>query len=288
MVPELGKYCFSRLAIIANTIQTVVLPNGEIIKTRQRSRKSSAGFDTTKLFIGAEGTLGIITEGMFSPSFSLALLITFSIATIRLTPLLPTNVAVVQFPSVKHATEAVVEVMNKGVGIQCVELVDEVFMKATNKLGMSKRKWPEKDSLFFKLQGPTPASLAESGKIVQEVVKKYGGSNFQLARNEVEAEELWSDRKNAHFAGLALYPGATGWPTDVCVPVSKLPELVMGTQKDLQERGLVSSVIGHVGDGNFHAMILFKTEEEKRLAKEAVALMVDRAIALEGTCTSSY
>ena len=96
-------------------------------------------------------------------------------------------------------------------------------MKATNKLGMSKRKWPEKDSLFFKLQGPTPASLAESGKIVQEVVKKYGGSNFQLARNEEEAEELWSDRKNAHFAGLALVPGATGWPTDVwCVGAPSL------------------------------------------------------------------
>ncbi|PPQ68693.1 hypothetical protein CVT24_007578 [Panaeolus cyanescens] len=250
---------------------TVVLPSGEVIKTRQRSRKSSTGFDTTKLFIGAEGTLGIVTE-----------------VTIRLTPLLPTTVAVVQFPDVQKATEAVIDVLKTGVGIQCVELVDNVFMAATNKYGMSKRKWPEKDSLFFKFQGPTPASLKESAAITKKIVEKHGGTGFQLARNDQEASDLWADRKNAHYSGLAYVEGSKGWPTDVCVPISKLPQLLYETKEDIAQSGLVSTIVGHVGDGNFHAMILFKTEEEKEIAKELVKRMVKRAIALDGTCTGEH
>ncbi|KAF8965864.1 FAD-linked oxidase-like protein [Flammula alnicola] len=250
---------------------TVVLPSGEVIKTRRRSRKSSAGFDMTKLFIGAEGTLGIVTE-----------------VTIRLAPLLPTTVAVVQFPDVQKATEAVVEVMNTGVGIQCVELVDDVFMSAVNKYGMSKRRYPVADSLFFKFQGPTAASLRETAAIVKRVVEKHGGTGFELARNDDEAEELWADRKNAHYAGLALGPkGSKGWPTDVCVPVSNLPQLVYETKRDIAEAGMVSTIVGHVGDGNFHAHILFTTEEKAK-AKELVHRMVKRAIALDGTCTGEH
>ncbi|KIM37222.1 hypothetical protein M413DRAFT_77359 [Hebeloma cylindrosporum] len=250
---------------------TVVLPSGEVIKTRRRSRKSSAGFDTTKLFIGAEGTLGIITE-----------------VTIRLAPVLPTTVAVIQFPNVQKATEAVVDVMNTGVGIQCVELVDDMFMSATNKHGVSKRKWPEKDSLFFKFQGPTPASLKESAMIVRKIVEKHGGTGFQLARNDEEAAELWADRKNAHYAGLALIKDSQAWPTDVCVPVSKLPELLYDTKRDIANVGLISTIVGHVGDGNFHALILFKTEEEKQKAKDVVRRMVKKAISLDGTCTGEH
>ncbi|KAF9049072.1 FAD-linked oxidase-like protein [Panaeolus papilionaceus] len=250
---------------------TVVLPSGEVIKTRRRSRKSSTGFDTTKLFIGAEGTLGIVTE-----------------VTIRLAPLLPTTVAVVQFPNVEKATEAVIDVLKTGVGIQCVELVDNIFMAATNKYGMSKRKWPEKDSLFFKFQGPTPASLKETAAITKKIVEKHGGTGFQLARNEQEASELWADRKNAHYSGLAFVEGSKGWPTDVCVPISKLPQLLYETKEDIKESGLVSTIVGHVGDGNFHAMILFRTEEEKEIAKGLVKRMVKRAIALDGTCTGEH
>ncbi|KAF8157801.1 FAD-linked oxidase-like protein [Crassisporium funariophilum] len=250
---------------------TVVLPSGEVIKTRRRSRKSSAGFDVTKLFIGAEGTLGIVTE-----------------VTIRLTPVLPTTVAVVQFPNVQKATEAVADVMNKGLGIQCVELVDDVFMAAINKYGMSKRRWPEKDSLFFKFQGPSATSLGDTAAAVKAVVEKHGGTGFQLARNDEEAGELWADRKNAHYAGLALVEGSKGWPTDVCVPVSKLPQLVYETKMDIAETGLVSTIVGHVGDGNFHALILFKTDEEMKKAKEVVHRMVKRAIALDGTCTGEH
>ncbi|KAH7928344.1 hypothetical protein BV22DRAFT_1103100 [Leucogyrophana mollusca] len=250
---------------------TVVLPSGEVIKTRQRARKSSAGFDTTKLFIGAEGTLGIITE-----------------VTIRLAPVLPTTVAIVQFPDVKRATEAVIDVMNRGVGIQCVELCDSEFMRSTNLYGASERTYPEQDSLFFKFQGPTPTALAETAQIVKDVVKQHGGTGFELARTEREARDLWADRKNALYSGLALVEGSRGWSTDVCVPVSNLPELVYETKKDLAELGLVSTIVGHVGDGNFHALLLFRNDEELAIAREAVHRMVERAIKLDGTCTGEH
>lgn len=152
--------------------------------------------------------------------------------TIRLAPVLPTTVAVVQFPDVRAATEAVIEVMNQGVGIrlylffprisisissrlECVELVDDVFMAATNKYGVSKRKWPEKDALFFKFQGPTSASLQESGRIVKRIVERHGGTGFELAKSKEEAEDLWADRKNAYYSGMALVEGCKGWSTDV-------------------------------------------------------------------------
>ncbi|KAF8625917.1 hypothetical protein AX17_006643 [Amanita inopinata Kibby_2008] len=250
---------------------TVVLPSGEVIKTRSRSRKSSAGFDTTKLFIGAEGTLGIVTE-----------------VTIRLAPLLPTTVAVVHFPDVRKATEAVIDVMNQGVGIQCVELLDDKFMAATNKYGLSMRKWPEKDSLFFKFQGPSKSSLDETARVVKQVVEKHGGTGFTLSQSDREAADLWSDRKNALYSGLALVEGSRGWSTDVCVPVSKLPQLVYETKKDLSEIGIVSTIVGHVGDGNFHALLLFRTDEELAVARQAVHRMVERAIAMDGTCTGEH
>ncbi|KAI0647653.1 FAD-linked oxidase-like protein [Trametes meyenii] len=250
---------------------TVVLPSGEVIKTRRRARKSSAGFDTTKLFIGAEGTLGIVTE-----------------VTIRLAPLLPTTVAVVQFPNVRNATEAVRDVVNSGVGIQCVELCDDQFMKATNVYGMSTRKWPEKDSLFFKFQGPTPRALKETAEIVKKIAEKHGGTGFALARDDQEAHDLWTDRKNALYSSLALLPGGRGWSTDVCVPVSRLPDLVYGTKKDIEECGFLSTIVGHVGDGNFHALLLFRTEEELAAAHEVVDRMVKRAIDLDGTCTGEH
>lgn len=250
---------------------TVVLPSGEVIKTRRRSRKSSAGFDTTKLFIGAEGTLGIITE-----------------VTLRLAPVLPTTVAVVQFPDVRAATEAVREIVNSGVGVQCVELCDDAFMRSTNLYGQSTRKWPEKDSLFIKLQGPTPTIMAESRSVVEKICSAHGGSGFTCASSDAEANALWSDRKNALYSGLALVEGSRGWSTDVCVPVSKLPQLVYETKQDIERSGLVSTIVGHVGDGNFHALLLFKTDDELEIARGLVHRMVERAIRLDGTCTGEH
>ncbi|EIN11736.1 hypothetical protein PUNSTDRAFT_119000 [Punctularia strigosozonata HHB-11173 SS5] len=250
---------------------TIVLPSGEVIKTRRRARKSSAGFDVTKLFIGAEGTLGIVTE-----------------LTIRLAPLLPTTVAVAQFPDVRKATEAVGDILNSGVGIQCVELCDDDFMRATNIYGSSTRKWPEKDSLFFKFQGATRTSLEESARIAKEIVEKHGGTGFQLAADDQEAADLWQDRKNALYSSLALVPGGRGWSTDVCVPVSRLPDLVYATKKDVQDSGIVCTIVGHVGDGNFHTLLLFKNEQELEIVRGLVHRMVERAIALDGTCTGEH
>ncbi|KAI9567738.1 FAD-linked oxidase-like protein [Boletus coccyginus] len=250
---------------------TVVLPSGEVIKTRQRARKSSAGFDVTKLFIGAEGTLGIITE-----------------VTIRLAPLLPTTVAVVPFPNVKQATEAATHVMNRGVGIQCVELCDSEFMRSTNFFGASKRTYPETDCLFFKFQGPTQTSIRETAQIVREIVKEHGATGFELARSDKEAKDIWDARKNGLYSGLARLEGARGWGTDVCVPVSRLPDLVFETKQDIEEVGLVSTIVGHVGDGNFHALLLFRNEEELAIVREVVHRMVERAIRMEGTCTGEH
>ncbi|KJA24404.1 hypothetical protein HYPSUDRAFT_136362 [Hypholoma sublateritium FD-334 SS-4] len=250
---------------------TVVLPSGKVIKTRRRSRKSAAGFDLTKLFIGAEGTLGIITE-----------------VTVRLTPVLPTNVAVVHFPDVHSATAASIDIINQGIGIQCVEIVDSVAMKATNNYGKSVRKWPEKDSLYFKFQGQSPASLKETADITQRICAKHGGTGFSLARHQEEADALWLDRKNMYFSGLSLVPGAQAITTDVCVPVSKLPQLIQESQEDLAKLGLVTGMAGHVGDGNFHALILFTTDEEFERAKQATDRIVHRAIELDGTCTGEH
>ncbi|KAJ3827253.1 FAD-linked oxidase-like protein [Lentinula raphanica] len=250
---------------------TVVLPSGEVIKTRRRARKSSAGFDTTKLFIGAEGTLGIVTE-----------------VTIRLTPLLPTAVAIVHFSDVRKATEAVREVTLSGVTIQCVELLDDLCMHALNQYGQSAEKWPEKDTLLFKFQGHNKASLAESGRVVEKIVARHGGFGFKFAKDDQEAEDLWETRKNALYAGLALISGSRAWSTDVCVPVSKLPELVYETKKDLASSGLVAPMAGHVGDGNFHAALLISNEKELEIARDIVSRMVHRAIALDGTCTGEH
>jgi len=249
---------------------TVVLPSGEVIKTRRRARKSSSGFDTTKLFIGAEGTLGIITE-----------------VTVRLAPRLPTNVAIAQFPDVRAATEAVRDILNTGVAIQCVELCDDQFMRATNTHGISERKYPEKDSLFFKFQG-SPETIQETSRVVGQLLKKHGATGFEVAKTEQQALDLWADRKNALFSSLALRPGAKGWSTDVCVPVSRLPELVYETKKDIAAQNLVATVIGHVGDGNFHALILFDNEEDRKVVDEIVHRMVHRAIALDGTCSGEH
>ncbi|KIY49941.1 hypothetical protein FISHEDRAFT_72171 [Fistulina hepatica ATCC 64428] len=250
---------------------TVVLPSGEVIKTRRRSRKSAAGFDMTKLFIGAEGTLGIVTE-----------------VTVRLAPVLPTTVAVVHFPDVKKATEAVIDAMNQGVGIQCAELMDSLYMRATNLFGISHRNWLEKDSIFFKFQGSSQEALDHTARVVRAAVERHGGTDFYLATSEQEAHDIWSDRKNALFLGMSLVPGAKGWSTDVCVPISNLPRLIMETKDDLSQLGLVCPVIGHVGDGNFHALFLFKTEEEEKIVHDAMHRVAERAIALDGTCTGEH
>jgi D-lactate dehydrogenase (cytochrome) len=157
-----------------------------VIKTRRRARKSSAGFDTTKLFVGSEGTLGIVTE-----------------LTVKLAPLLDTTVAVVPFPDVYAATRASTAIVNSGAGIQCIELCDADFMRATNIHGASTTKYEEKDSLYLKFQGPTSRSLEEAADIAERIAREHGATGFRKAASKEEAEDLWMDR----YAGGAAYLG---------------------------------------------------------------------------------
>ncbi|KAM5539121.1 hypothetical protein V8D89_007344 [Ganoderma adspersum] len=251
---------------------TVVLPNGKVIKTRRRARKSSAGVDMTKLFIGAEGTLGIVTE-----------------ATLRLAPVIPTKVAMAQFPNVEKAVSAVQEILNSPAGphIQCVELMDDEMMAASNKAGLVSKQYPVVDTLFFKIQGD-PSAVAATAQSVERTVLEHGGNNFQFASTKEEAEELWDNRKYALTSTIQSEEGVRVWTTDVCVPVSRLPELVYETKKDLASSKLRATIVGHVGDGNFHALIKFRSDEELKAVEDAVHRLVHRAIALDGTCTGEH
>ncbi|KIK63530.1 hypothetical protein GYMLUDRAFT_40574 [Collybiopsis luxurians FD-317 M1] len=254
---------------------TVVLPNGEVIKTRRRARKSAAGFDTTKLFVGAEGTLGVVTE-----------------ATLRLAPRLPTKVAMAQFKNVEQAVSAVQDILNSPYGplIQCVELLDDNMMQAINTAGFASKPLPVLDTLFFKIQGDQ-AAVDLCAKTISNVVKAHGSiGKFEFAKTDEEAEELWQNRKYALTSTLGANPGTRCWTTDVCVPVSKLPELAYGTKKDLAEVGLRSTIVGHVGDGNFHALIVFSSDDSSELekVKAVVHRLVHRALSLDGTCTGEH
>lgn len=251
---------------------TVVLPSGKVIKTRRRARKSAAGFDTTKLFIGAEGTLGIITE-----------------ATLRLAPQVPTKVAMAQFPNVGTAVSAVNDILKTPYGhhIQCAELLDDNMMSAINAAGLVERPYPVQDTLFFKIQG-SPESIVETSKAIQEIANKHGSSHFEFASTDEEAQEIWQNRKYALMSTLGAHLGTKCWTTDVCVPTSKLPQLVYETKADLAKADLKSTIVGHVGDGNFHALILFSNEKELEAVSAAVHRLIHRAIAMDGTCSGEH
>ncbi|PWN52344.1 hypothetical protein IE53DRAFT_385212 [Violaceomyces palustris] len=255
---------------------TIVLPNGDVIKTRQRARKSSAGFNVGSIVVGAEGTLGVVTE-----------------ATIRLTPKLPSAVAIASFPNVEQASKAVGEILLKGVPVQCIELLDAAMMSAINDSGLCPRTYPVKDTLFFKLSGGEGA-IAEARSIIKEAAKKFGSdpASFEYERDEEKANMIWQGRKYALWSVKALDTRESSrvWTTDVCVPLSALPRLVRETQADLQATGLKNAIVGHAGDGNFHGFLIFDSDsdEEVEKATKAVERMCERAQAMEGTCTGEH
>ncbi|GAA6004271.1 uncharacterized protein JCM10292_007320 [Rhodotorula paludigena] len=249
---------------------TVVLPNGEVIKTRQRAKKSSVGPDLSRLFIGAEGTLGIVTE-----------------ATLKLAPLLPSNVAVSSFPSIAAAAAAARDLVQSGISLACVELLDDVMVAATNAQAGSGRKWPVKPSLFLKFSG-TPEQMKLDIERTKEITQSNEGSGFAFARNEREAEEIWHSRKIALWSALEMLPGAKCWVTDVCVPLSRFPELITETQADIKSEGIVGPIVSHAGDGNFHALLLFRTDDELKKVERLVHNMVERAQRMDGTATGEH
>lgn len=249
---------------------TVVLADGTVIKTRQRARKSSAGYDLTRLFIGGEGTLGLVTE-----------------ATLKLTVLPPsTSVAVATFPSIRHAADCVARVVGDGIPVAAVEILDENQMRFINAAGATTRSWKESPTLFFKFSG-TPAGVKEQVAIVQKMARASGNTSFDFAKSEDEQLELWSARKEALWSTIAAgKPGDQVWTTDVAVPISRLPDIIEETKRDVGRTGLANSIVGHVGDGNFHLILLF-SEAERQIAEECVHRMVKRAVEMEGTVTVS-
>ncbi|KAI0035651.1 FAD-linked oxidase-like protein [Vararia minispora EC-137] len=253
-------------------LSTVVLSNGDVVKTKRRARKSSTGFDTTKLFIGAEGTLGIVTE-----------------ATLRLAPVVSTKVAMAQFPDPEHAVSAVREILLSpyGANVQCIEFLDDNMMAAINSVGVVDEPLPVSDSHFFKLQG-APEVITAAAETASAIVNAHGASRFAFARTEEDAEQLWQSRKYALMATLADNPGARGYITDLCVPPSKLPEFVHETKKDLAAAGIKATIVGHVGDDNFHSCMLFHDDKQLSTIEAASHRLVYRALALDGTCTGEH
>ncbi|KAI4104910.1 MAG: hypothetical protein L6R37_003034 [Teloschistes peruensis] len=251
---------------------TVVMADGTVIKTRQRPRKSSAGYDLTRLFIGSEGTLGLVTE-----------------ATLKVTVKPKSeSVAVASFPTVRDAAQCVAKVVGEGVPIAAIEVLDDVQMRCINDAGSTSRQWKEMPTLFFKFAG-TASGVKEQIGQVQKLAKGNRSKSFDFARNAEEAQELWSARKEALWSVMAKRrdDGDHVWTTDVAVPISRLPDIIEETKEDMAKSGLLATMVGHVGDGNFHAIILFN-DSERKTADAVVHRMVKRAVEMQGTVTGEH
>ncbi|KAK9458421.1 hypothetical protein V1511DRAFT_492587 [Dipodascopsis uninucleata] len=260
-----------------NTVSlTVVLADGTIIKTRQRPRKTSAGYNLTNLFVGSEGTLGIVTEATIKchvkPKFE--------------------RVIVAQFPEVVDTANTTIQILRSGMRLNAIELLDSNMMSYLNYSGATTRKWLEVPTLFMKVGGINETVVSEYVREVEKITKKNNCQDFIFAQNSAEADELFSARKNAHYACLDYGYNEIGeevqmWGTDVAVPLSKLSTMVEQTEKDFKERNLTGAILGHVGDSNFHTNIFYLPQDEEKVTK-AVDYMVRKGLELEGTCTGEH
>ncbi|KAK4966278.1 D-lactate ferricytochrome c oxidoreductase [Elasticomyces elasticus] len=253
---------------------TVVLADGTVIKTKRRPRKSAAGYNLTNLFVGSEGTLGLVTE------------ITLKLAVIPQ----ETSVAVVNFPTFRAAAATAMAVVRSGIPIAAMEIMDDVQMGVVNSAGATSKHWAEKPTLFFKFSG-TPKAVREHIEQVELLAKKQGAGAFEFAANPEEQKALWSARKEALWSMMALRrEGDEVWSTDVAVPLSRLVDLAEVSKKELDELGLFASALGHIGDGNFHASIMYNRADpaERVKVEGCVKRMVDRALEMEGTCTGEH
>ena len=250
---------------------TVVLADGRIIRTGGRARKSAAGYDLTRLFVGSEGTLGVITE------ISLRL---YGIPE-------AISAAVCPFDTLAGAINTVILIIQSGIPVARVELLDEVQMDAINKY--SKVSYPVQPTLFFEFHG-SEAGVREQAESVGEIAAEYGGEGFDWAVLPEDRSRMWQARYDAYYAALALRPGAKGWPTDVCVPISRLAECILETRKDIDASNLTAPIVGHVGDGNFHITFVIDPDDpEEMMRAEALnERMVMRALAMGGTCTGEH
>jgi D-lactate dehydrogenase (cytochrome) len=250
---------------------TVVLADGRIIQTGTRAKKSAAGYDLTRLFVGSEGTLGVITEvGLKLYGIPEA-----------------TSAAVCSFETLEGAVNTVILTIQMGIPVARVELLDEVQMDAVNRY--SDLDYPARPTLFFEFQG-SETGVAEQAESVGAIASEFGGADFRWATRQEDRTRLWQARHDAYFAALALRPGSKGWPTDVCVPISQLADCVIETKKDIEEASLLAPIVGHVGDGNFHLTFVVDPDdaEEMRRCEKVNERMVLRAIDMGGTCTGEH
>ena len=251
---------------------TVVTARGELIRTGGRARKSSAGYDLTRLYVGAEGTLGVITE-----------------IQLRLYGVPEAiSAAVCQFPDLESAVNTVITAMQSGIPVARIELLDDVQMDAS--IRYSKLEgFAVQPTLFFEFHG-SPAGVREQSDAMQAISDEFGGSAYQWATLAEDRTRLWKARHAAYYAALAFRPGMSAFATDACVPISRLADCIMQTKKDIEKSGLTAPILGHVGDGNFHLVVLFDPKvAEQRARAEALAKAVSmRAIAMGGTCTGEH
>ena len=249
---------------------TVVTPDGRVVKTGTRARKSSAGYDLTRLFVGSEGTLGIVTE-----------------VSVKLYPLPEAvSAAICSFPDAGDAVKAVIETIQMGVPVARVEFLDENGVKAINardKLGL-----PEQSLLLFEFHG-SAAGVAEQAQVVQEIAAGHGANGFQWATSPEERTRLWAARHNAYFALLQMRPGCRAISTDCCVPISRLAECILDTKADCEKHEIIYSIIGHVGDGNFHVLMMIDPTDPADVAKaEGInARLVSRALEMVAPAPAS-
>jgi D-lactate dehydrogenase (cytochrome) len=250
---------------------TVVTADGQVVRTRSRARKSSAGYDLTHLFIGSEGTLGVVTE-----------------ATLRIYPT-PEAIssAVCPFAALDDAVACVIRAIQLAIPVARIELLDDVQMEAVNR--RSGLEYPVAHTLFLEFHG-TPDEVAAQAEEVAALARDSGGGEFVWATSEDERRRLWSARHQAYEAALGLRPGSQGYVTDVCVPISELARSIAETRVDIDAAGLVAPIVGHVGDGNFHVCFLVDPNEPQELAqvKALAERIAERAIAVDGTCTGEH
>ena len=249
----------------------VVTPDGKVIRTSRRARKSAAGYDLTRLFVGSEGTLGIVVE-----------------VTLRLHPI-PEQIssAVCGFASLKGAVDTVVQSIQLGLPLARVEILDAMQIRACNL--WSKLDYPEVTTLFFEFHG-SPLQVGEQVETVKALSAENGGGEFAWSNLPEERSRLWKARHDAYYAAVNLRPGAIGWATDVCVPISRLAECIEETRADLDKSTIPATILGHVGDGNFHVIFsIDPTAPAEMIEVEAInARLVERALAMDGTCTGEH
>ncbi len=250
---------------------TVVMADGTIVQTARRARKSSAGYDLTKLIVGSEGTLGIITE-----------------VTLRLQAIPDAiSAGVCPFPSVRHACDAVILAIQTGIPVARIELLDDVQIEACN--AYSGLTLEETATLFLEFHG-TQDGVLEQMRLFSEIIEDHGGGPFQSADQTEDRNKLWQARHDAYWANLAQKPGLKGLATDVCVPISRLADCVEETRVDIEKYGLFAPIVGHVGDGNFHLTLLIDPDDKNEMDRvnELLERLIMRALAMDGTCTGEH